>query len=721
MRHLQTTQCGRASLAFAFGLLLGACASSAPLHEPSALPKRTAPVVQKPLAPKERLLRALRQIDRPAPILELLPKAALAVLDTRLAALAPEQKEQLLQTELAETMPLLHLRAGGSSAVALLTLATTPAATQELPNAFELQGVVADADRLRVVRFAHDLAQRAALHFLRDRVLDVSAAPSTELKPVLAAIERAAAAADRPDVTRLALETWAASGAESDVLIRLAVACAYEQDEKCVADVAKGIDHAAPERERLSILDKALATRADGDPIVKAWSLLQLGRYSDASAVLAPLAPRAPADLRIAAARAVAIADGTACPGLQPSVAPPALCADAFVARPGLRQALADMESAWQSRTGRDAASTEAYLGLAHVVPWVTALATASDQQSLERSFTARYEALARVLAELPDQRALAVYAAALAAGVGAGLHVPHGERPRIEPEVKQELWRKAQEVEAAAPRLAVASIVAADQPVVEILPKAAPPALLPAYAGLRAWEAASGTDAQTLEAARSALAEQLKQDPHHSVDSSTAVLLLAELDAAATPSERTYAALAQVAGQLIGQPLPPELALRAVLDAAGALERMGRSSDALGVLTKAAEIGSLPGPAADLLRLIRAEKLVLEWDAKRDPGRKALAKALSDLSSGSTSRAIALAMGAWANDPRLRKGPGSKQTLGERIGSRAAESLRKGVLRGTRVSLRLSYTFQSGVTPDVRFEPMLLPLVRPDLIQKAL
>jgi hypothetical protein len=32
-----------------------------------------------------------------------------------------------------------------------------------------------------------------------------------------------------------------------------------------------------------------------------------------------------------------------------------------------------------------------------------------------------------------------------------------------------------------------------------------------------------------------------------------------------------------------------------------------------------------------------------------------------------------------------------------------------------------LSYAFQSGVTPEVQFEPMLVPLVRPDLIQKAL
>jgi hypothetical protein len=34
---------------------------------------------------------------------------------------------------------------------------------------------------------------------------------------------------------------------------------------------------------------------------------------------------------------------------------------------------------------------------------------------------------------------------------------------------------------------------------------------------------------------------------------------------------------------------------------------------------------------------------------------------------------------------------------------------------------LRVAYTFQAGVTPEVAFDPMLIPLVRPDLLQKAL
>jgi hypothetical protein len=51
----------------------------------------------------------------------------------------------------------------------------------------------------------------------------------------------------------------------------------------------------------------------------------------------------------------------------------------------------------------------------------------------------------------------------------------------------------------------------------------------------------------------------------------------------------------------------------------------------------------------------------------------------------------------------------------------RAAELMAKGSLRGTRVSLRVSYAFQTGLTPEVTFDPMFVPLVRPELIQKAL
>jgi hypothetical protein len=700
------------------------CAAKATALEPSALPKKPVAAPAKPKPPKENLMAALRGVERPAPVLDLFSRPALQVLDTRLQSLSAEQRQELVAGDLAETMPLLHLKAGGSSGIALFALATTSAAARELPQSFELMGRVADEDRQRLVKLARDVAQRAALHFLRDRVLDVATAPAKDLPALLAAIERAAIAADRPNIVRLSLETWAASGAPADVMARLGAACAFDQDEKCFAPVLAGVRELAPEHARLVQLDKSLKSRNDGDPIVKGWSLLQLGRYADARRALAPVEGAAKSDLRVAAGIAVAVAEGSACPGLPLQVGSPRLCADAFKSRPGLSAALADLSAAWQARGGRDAASVEAYLGLVHVVPWVTELAIATDAASLERNFEERGQALARVLGELPEQKPLAVFASALAAGVKAGLHVPKGERPRLDAGQRQELWFGALGVDAPAPRLAVSALLASEQSVLQLIPQGAPGPLVPARAGLLAWEAAANAESSLLANARGALADQVSLAPKGSTDGAAAVLLLAELDAVATPNDATHNALAQVASQLIGQPLPPELALRAVLDAAGALERLGKSADALTILTRASEIASLPGQASDLLTLIRAERLVLEWNSRKDPERKELAKALAALSTGEPPPTIAFVIGAWAS-PKILRQPkqklAPKAQLADRIGVRAAESMAKGVLRGTRVSLRVAYAFQTGVAPEVTFDPMLVPLVRPDLIQKAL
>jgi len=699
-------------------VLVSACAASTPPLRPTAMPKAVVP----PPAPKparERLLALLRAVERPAPVLELLPADAQAALDARLKAITPEQREQLLGAELAQSVPLLHLKLGGSSGAAFYALATSPAAAQELPQAFSAPPGASEAERRASLRLTHDVAQRGAQHFLRDRVLDLANAPASEVGPLLAQLERAAIAAERPDIERLALEAWVASGANAEVLGRLGIACARDEDEKCFAQALSGVPETAEAHPRLVKLDKALKTRADGDPIVQTWAKLQLGRYADARLAIAPVQSQSRSDLRVSAALAVIESGGTSCPGLAPEVGSPRACADAIALRPKLTEALADMQLAWQSGGGRDAASTEAYVGLAHVVPWVTSLALATDAEGLARDFSERYQALAKVLQELPEQKPFAVFAAALAAGVTAGLSSAPGHRPQIEGGRKQELWFAALSVDAPAPRLAVSAVLAADQPVLALVPNAAPASLAPARAGLLAWEAAG--NAEALEPARSALADLVALSPKGSTQGAEAVLLLAELDASTAPGERSFGALSRVSSQLIGEALPPELALRAVLDAAGALERLGKTSEALGVLQKAAEIAPLPGPAGDLLRLIHAEKLVLEWDEKRDPQRVQLGKMLSAL-GGSLSPTVDFAVGAWASPKLLRQAKlPPKALLEERLGVRAAELVAKGALRGTRVSLRVSYAFQSGITPEVSFEPMFVPLVRPDLIQKAL
>src|SRR5690349_16343163 len=98
MAHLRSLR----SIAVGSLLLTAACASSAPALKPTALPKKAAEP-PKPKSPKERLLAALRAVERPAPVLDLFSRPTLGVLDARLQSLSPEQRQELASGNLAET------------------------------------------------------------------------------------------------------------------------------------------------------------------------------------------------------------------------------------------------------------------------------------------------------------------------------------------------------------------------------------------------------------------------------------------------------------------------------------------------------------------------------------------------------------------------------------------------------------------------------------------
>jgi hypothetical protein len=316
-------------------------------------------------------------------------------LDARLQALSAEQREQLSSGELAEMMPLLHLRAGGGAAQALFALATTPAATHELPLAFDVPSAGADQERQQAVRLAHDLAERAALHFLRDRVLDVSGSAGRD-PALLSALQRAARAAGRPDVARLALELWSELEPTPELRLMLGEARALAGDVAGVRAILDQLPESSPQHARLSRLLAAAEGASTSDPIARSWNLLALGRYAEAGAVLAP---RAGACLK--ATCGLAPLSHRRSGGLRlPRFAgghrlAAALCAGGQGA-PRVGASSGRHGACLAGQGGRDAASVEAYLGLAHVVPWVTEMALATDAVALERDFTKRYEALER-------------------------------------------------------------------------------------------------------------------------------------------------------------------------------------------------------------------------------------------------------------------------------------------------------------------------------------
>src|SRR5665213_745283 len=85
-------------------------------------------------------------------------------------------------------------------------------------------------------------------------------------------------------------------------------------------------------------------------------------------------------------------------------------------------------------------------------------------------------------------------------------------------------------------------------------------------------------------------------------------VLPVSEADAVFDPSTRSYQLLSRVAGQLLSDNIPPDLALRAVLDVSGALAHGERFDQAQRILAGAASAELPPDldRAQDLLQLIR-------------------------------------------------------------------------------------------------------------------
>jgi hypothetical protein len=157
---------------------------------------------------RDRLAQALRSIPRPLPVLDALPDDARKRLETRLAGLDAERKLAVHNDEspLVESLPLLHLSSGGTSPRALFALATTSAGTAELSGLLGVEhaasGVAPSAARIAL---AGELAQRAALDFLRDRAADVLVKGKSGAL-VCRLVARASESVGRHDLTLLAHE-----------------------------------------------------------------------------------------------------------------------------------------------------------------------------------------------------------------------------------------------------------------------------------------------------------------------------------------------------------------------------------------------------------------------------------------------------------------------------------------------------------------------------------
>ena len=512
---------------------------------------------------------------------------------------------------LVESLPLLHLAAGGRSPRALYALATSAAGSQELAGILgvEHEGATSTPDSARVT-IVRELSTRAALDFLRDRAADV-ALPGKGTALACRLVARAALAVGRRDLVLGARE------------LLLSVEPNSENRLDFAAELARSGEPSAPRRccskrrpasrlppatlastQRLIVMARvATAPEASTDvasKLLRARAWLRLGRTTEARALLERETEPAKARLDLAAALAEASIDQPSCPDLPPDVGGAALCAVAFRASESVKHGRALLEAAWQAGAGRDDEAVEVYTALAHVIPWMHAAASDLAQGALRTE-----ESVARVAALQAELSQIALVAPKMA-GLALFLETVHADPSKraLGPADRRGGTRPGSaRAHARLRRTKVASRRRACWPWPPCFrtnatsrrcwsrcqPSSTAPGLRLPRAALEVWMAASTGSREHLESARAELATIMAESLGGPLERARLVLGVSEVGALLDSSERSYQLLSRVSGQLLSDNIPPELALRAVLDASGALAHGQRFEQATKILSGAA------------------------------------------------------------------------------------------------------------------------------------
>ena len=749
----------RVRATLAAGLLSAvACAGPAKIPRNSGSLAKPSPVPAALATPRARLASVLRSIPRPPPVLDALPAEAQKRLLARLAGLDAERKLSVHSDDsaLVESLPLLHLASGGTSPRALYALATTPAGSEELMGLGLESELASSAPEALSVTVARALAERAALNFLRDRAADAEA-PGKGSALVCRLVARAAQAVGRRDVLLLARELLAETEPNAENRQEFAEELARNGDPERAARVLGELrnDKAHSPREgallraerlienaRVATAPAAAGADTNGR-VARARAWLRLGRVSEARAVLVPDLAIANTRLDLAAVVAETRTDNPSCPGLPPDVGGARLCALAFESSRQFLEGRTLLEAAWQRGAGRDDEAIEVYVALDQVLPWLyeTAGYLARGALSPEQS-AARVSALRAKIEEIAS-------VAPWLQGLSLFLETVHSGAPAAsgllgDAEAKT-LAARALSLANDSNRFAQAGVLAAAATLshqqdisglIDALPlEQVVPALHVPRAALEAWAAVAVGALPRMDAARTELAAVMASGQGGSLERARLVLTVSEADAVFDPSQRSYQLLSRVAGQLLSDNIPPDLALRAVLDASGALAHGERFEQAQKILAGAASAELPPNldRAQDLLQLIRGYKLVL---ALRGASPEALPQARTDfaaLASAAKGEAARVWFEIWSRELEAmqadvkcaKKKAGVcreaeawrrdvRRNLDTRLGTAASAVLMHGALPSGSFDAGFRFSVESGLEPLISFDPSFLAVGLP-------
>ena len=281
---------------------------------------------------------------------------------------------------------------------------------------------------------------------------------------------------------------------------------------------------------------------------------------------------------------------------------------------------------------------------------------------------------------------------------------------------------------------LSVAAVLAQQRdvsPLLAALPaESTVPSLQVSRAALEVWSAASTGAREHLEAARSALSSIMAEGSGEPLARARLVLGVSEASALLDSSERSYQLLSRVAGQLLSDNIPPDLALRAVLDAAGALAHGERFEQATKILSGAstAQLPAEFGRARDFLALIRGYEMLLDARTAQASVLPQMRAGFAALAGSVHGEAPKLWFELWNRefDARTREAECAKKklkpcpeaqalrrrprrALEARLGTQASSVLLRGALPGAGFEAGFRFTLENGLEPLIIFDPSVL------------
>jgi hypothetical protein len=384
------------------------------------------------------------------------------------------------------------------------------------------------------------------------------------------------------------------------------------------------------------------------------------------------------------------------------------------------------------------------YTALAHVIPWMHATASDLSQGALRSE-----ESAARVSA-LRDKLAQISLSAPKIAGLVLFLETVQAPSAnasglRSDADAQALAARALALVNADKSRFAQAGVLAvaavlAHQRDVSALVDALPaehtaPSLRSSRAALEVWLTASVGSQERLEAVRGELATIMAEGLGGPLERARLVLGVSEVGALLESSERAYQLLSRVSGQLLSDNIPPDLALRAVLDASGALAHGQRFEQAAKILSGAAT-AQLPEElrrARDLLALIRGYEMVLDARAAPASTLPQLRAGFAALGASVHGQAAAVWFELWqrefdalekdvacatkklkvcAQARALRQS--ARRGLDARLGAQAGAVLMRGALPSGSFDAGFRFTVETGLEPLIIFDPSALAIGLP-------